>query len=450
MAKKRSYSTKPVESVSVEALTPALAGGCIVALDVAKKKFVGSIATSSGESLTLFRFEHPKETSQFLELLEGLRRVAGQGRLKVAMEPTGTYGDAIRHQLVVRGIPVWMVAAKKTHDSQALFDDVRSMHDPKCAVLVAKLCAMNLATEWHAPPEHRTRLRSLVELRAHEHDLEERCYGRLEALLARHWPEFGEWMDIRRQKSARALLAAYPSPARVRADRANAEGCVRKACRSRLPEELIVGVIDSAMVSLGAPANAQEEMMISVLVTQASEAGARADALELQMREVGSVDDGFRRLEDWMGTFTAAAMITLCDPRQYSKAKQLEKACGLNLREKSSGRDERDRIRLRITKRGPSLARKLLHLFALRMIRLCPEVRAWYVRRQKYATAKQCAVTAVARKLVRAVFHVAKGAAFDAAKLFDLRRLEVPVSEPAGATLPRRSTSSATPLGVMV
>ena len=33
--------------------------------------------------------------------------------------------------------------------------------------------------------------------------------------------------------------------------------------------------------------------------------------------------------------------------------------------------------------------------FALRMIKACPEVRAWYVRRKSYVTAKQCAITAV-------------------------------------------------------
>src|SRR5262249_5157737 len=47
---------------------------------------------------------------------------------------------------------VWMVSPKRTHDSQELFDGVRSLHDPKSAMLVAKLCAMNLASLWQ-PPE---------------------------------------------------------------------------------------------------------------------------------------------------------------------------------------------------------------------------------------------------------------------------------------------------------
>jgi hypothetical protein len=116
-------------------------------------------------------------------------------------------------------------------------------------------------------------------------------------------------------------------------------------------------------------------------------------------------------------------LVTFCDPRQYSKARQLEKACGLNLREKSSGQCDG---RLHITKRGPGLVRKVIYLFALRMIKESSAVRAWYMRRRGYSEGtKQRAVVAVMRKLVRAIFHVAQGQTFDVSKLFDLRRLDL-------------------------
>ncbi|MEI7894239.1 MAG: hypothetical protein WCI05_14185, partial [Myxococcales bacterium] len=91
---------------------------------------------------------------------------------------------------------------KRTHDSQELFDNVHSLHDAKSAVLIAKLQAMGLSMQWQPPTPSRVRLRALVELRQHEQSREEICQGRLEAMLARHWPEFGRWMDVREQKSA--------------------------------------------------------------------------------------------------------------------------------------------------------------------------------------------------------------------------------------------------------
>jgi len=179
--KKRTYQAGPVEQVRPEELLPLLVAGCIIALDVAKQRFVVAVATVAGEVVRLFRFNHPTETEKFLGVVHELHARVGAGKVKAAMEPTGTYGDAIRHQLVAKGVPVWMVSPKRTHDSQALFDNVRSLHDPKSAVLVAKLCAMGLATEWVPPASSVTRLRALVELRRHEQQRQEACFGRRES-----------------------------------------------------------------------------------------------------------------------------------------------------------------------------------------------------------------------------------------------------------------------------
>ena len=423
MARKRTYQARSVEEVRIDELLPVLAAGCIVALDVAKQKFVVALATLAGEVVKLFRFHHPSETRTFLEVVGELRVHAPAGQLKVAMEPTGTYGDAIRHQLVEAGISVWMVSPKRTHDSQEIFDNVRSLHDPKSAVLVAKLCAMGLASEWKAPAATRTRLRALVELRHHEQQHQEVCFGRLEALLSRHWPEFARWMDVRQQKTALRLLAAYPSPTRVRAEAASVTLFMREASRGRLSTQVIQGLVGDASTTLGVPMTPEEERLLGTLATYALDAAKRAGSLDDDMEALVRDDEVFSRLRSWMGTLTAATVVTLCDPRQYATARQLEKACGLNLREKSSGESDG---RLSITKRGPGRVRQVLYLFTLRMIQESIEVRAWYMRRRGYAEdSRMRAVVAVMRKLVRALFHVARGADFDAAKLFDIRRLDL-------------------------
>lgn len=443
MKNKRTYKSESVEQVRLERLLPLLAAGCIVALDVAKQKFLVALSTLSGDVVKLFRFEHPTETRRFLSIVSELQTHVAPGQLKAAMEPTGTYGDAICHQLAEIGVPVWMVSPKRTHDSQEIFDNVRSLHDAKSAVLVAKLCAMGLASEWQAAIPTRRRLRALVELRAHELQHQERCFGRMEAVLARHWPEFGRWMDVRKQKSALRLLVAYPSPAGVREEPDAVRSLLRKASRSHLSIETIDGVVTDAHASFGVPMMPEEELLLGTLAKQALDAAEKAEGIDREMSELAHDDEVFARLEPFMGTYTAAVMITLCDPRQYKKARQLEKACGLNLREKSSGEHDG---RLSITKRGPGLTRKVLYLFALRMIQESSAVRAWYMRRRGYTEeSKQRAVVAVMRKLVRAVFWVAKGAVFDEKKLFDLRRLNL---EPAQAMARKGVTPRTTPRAI--
>jgi transposase len=443
MKSKRTYQAASVQQVRVLELLPLVMAGCIVAIDVAKQKFVVALATLAGEVVKLFRFEHPTQTTEFLDVVRALRIGVDAGNVTAAMEPTGTYGDAIRHQLVRAGVSVRMVSPKRTHDSQELFDGVRSLHDPKCATLIAKLQAMGLSTPWTPPDETRVRLRALVEQRQHERRHEEMCFGRLEAITARHWPEFGRWMDVRTQRSALTLLAKYPNPACVAKEAEEVRALVRKVSRGRVAEEAIAGVIADAGVTHGVPMLAEEEQFARTLATQLLEAGRSTDALEASMAAVAKDDKVFDRLSTWMGIYTAAVVVTLVDPRQYTSARQLEKACGLNLREKSSGEHKG---RLSITKRGPALVRQVLYLFALRMILTSPVVRAWYRRRRGYTDdSKQRAIVAVMRKLVRGLFHVAKGEAFDDKKLFDHRRLNLDASTTASEAPSAPNAETAAP-----
>lgn len=436
MKTKRTYQASRVQQVQVAELLPLVIAGCIIALDVAKQKFVVALATMAGEVVKLFRFDHPTETQDFLRVVEALRAGVEEGKVTAAMEPTGTYGDAVRLLLMRAGVPVRMVSPKRTHDSQELFDGVRSLHDPKSAVLVAKLCAMGLSTPWSEPPRTRVRLRALVDLRQHEQRHEEVSFGRLEAVLVRHWPEFGQWMDVREQRSALRLLSTYPNPARVAQEPAEVRALLRKASRSRLSEQAVAGVIAGASATVGVPMVPEEEQLVRTLAMQLIAADRSTDELDEQMRDVAKDDEVFARLSSWMGVYTAAVIVTRVDPRQYTSARQLEKACGLNLREKSSGEKSG---RITITKRGSGLVRQVLYLFSLRMLQESAAVRAWYKRRRGYTEdSKQRAVVAVMRKLVRALFHVAKGDAFDASKLFDLRRLDLDaeVTAKPGAAAP--------------
>lgn len=422
--KKHTYRTVGLQDVRVAEILPLLSEGCLVAIDVAKQRIVVALATSTGDVVKLFRFEHPTETRSFLELVTMLASSVGPGRLKIAMEPTGTYGDALRYQLgTALRLPVIMLSPKRTHDSQAIFDGVSSLHDPKSAVLIAKLCAMQLGNEWQAPEPWRMQLRALVERRRHQREFEERCQGRLEALLARHWPEFGRWLDAREQKSALELLIEFGGPAEVHERKQEARAFLHRASRGRFSAELCDGVVSEAGATLGQPMLSEEREHLSALAREARKALQDAEMLEEKMHELGRSSSAFVALEQWMGTWTAAVLVTLCNPSQYASASQLEKACGLNVREKSSGEHKG---RLSITKRGPGLVRQVLYLFALRAIQQRPAVRAWYERRQGYTSeSKKRAVIAVMRKLIRAAFHVAKSEPFEEAKLFDLRRLKV-------------------------
>lgn len=126
-----------------------------------------------------------------------------------------------------------------------------------------------------------------------------------------------------------------------------------------------------------------------------------------------------------VGRVTASVLLAVGgDPKEYGSAKAYRKVFGLNLKERSSGTKQGQ---LHLTKRGSGLARAYLYMSALRYIHRDPVVRSWYAKKvaRQGGHAKMKAVTAIMRKLVMAVFHVAHGHPFDARKLFDLSRLEL-------------------------
>jgi transposase len=187
-------------------------------------------------------------------------------------------------------------------------------------------------------------------------------------------------------------------------------------------------VIDSSSRTLGAPIDDAKSEMLQAIAQQAVAMRARVRDVEQRQRDLCDTDATLSRLSTVVGPAAAIAIYAdLGDPTTYDSAAALEKACGLNLRETSSGRHQG---KLRITKRGPARVRKYLYLAAMRAVAESGTVRAWYERRAAHRGGlKRKALVAVMRKQLRALFHVARGASFDESKLFDLRRLSTPSEE---------------------
>ena len=74
-------------------------------------------------------FERPwkaKNPSEIPAVVGLLRKVADHRPLIVAMESTGTYGDALRAALAAAGLEVHRVGGKAAHDYAEVFDGVPS------------------------------------------------------------------------------------------------------------------------------------------------------------------------------------------------------------------------------------------------------------------------------------------------------------------------------------
>jgi transposase len=423
MKRKRSYSATDVEQLDVSTVVGVVTEGCIVAIDVAKTKFVAAIATGAGEVVKLVKFEHPRQTTVFLGLLRALQQA--DRKPVVVMEPTGTYGDAVRHQCHAMGLAVHMMPPKHSHDFAEVLDGVPSMHDPKAATVLAKLQAIKPARAWEPQSDARRDLRAWVDQR---HPIARTLaiyYGHLEAMLARHWPELEAHVDVYEQRSWFALLKEFPGPQAVTASEEAAAQTLRKASRGHFGDARVQAIVGSAKGTTGVPMTAGERERLRVIAEQVEVQTRRLEAVDTKLAELVGHDGVLRCVATVVGPACAAAIGALVgSPLDFTNARALEKAMGLNLKEKSSGNTQGQ---MSITKRGPGQVRRLLFMAALRLLKDDATARAWCRARKGYkADQKIKAVVALMRKLARALWHVARGAAFDARKLFDTRRLDVP------------------------
>lgn len=449
MKKKRTYNSVDVERIDVAMLMQLVAVGCIIALDIAKTKMMAAVATAAGEVRQLIRFEHPRQTAAFLRMVDELHKAEFAPR--VVMEPTGTYGDALRYQFHRRGVPVQMLSPKHTHDFAEVLDGVPSMHDAKAAVALARLAALPELREkaaWKPDDEATLEARALLDQRSPVAKTLALYHGHLEGVLARHWPELGRFIDVHETRSWMPLLKKNPGPAAVAAAGDEAVALLRKASRQRLSEERAKAVVDAARTTLGVPMVPGEQAKLKFLVEQIEQQTQLRDGIDEALGELVSKNAEMSRMAVVVGPQCAAAVVThVGSTFEIASPRALEKSIGVNLKERSSGEKKG---RVSITKRGPAQVRQLLYLAALRLLNHDPIVLAWYRARRSYGgeSGKKKAVVAVMRKLARALWHVGRGATFDATKLFDVRRLDLPVdnnntsASSAEASTPTETTSA--------
>ena len=409
--KKHTYRAKNVNKINWPQIKEQLSGEevLVFGLDVAKEKQYALLSTASGSVSQHLYWNHPEQTPETLKALEELKC-----SVEVVMESTSTYGDALRYQFRQTGFEIYQISAKRVYDAREIYDGVPSMHDAKSAMVITRLHQERLTQLWVELTEEERKLDAL----RREYDLHQGQYqrnqNRLEAYLSRHWPEVTFLLALD-SVTLESLLIDYGSPAEIAADAEAAIKKMRVWGRSMLSQEKIAAVIGSAQQTVGQPCIEAESNYLQALATEMRHSRLQFRQAKQALEILVKSDQALDEIGSLIGLVTTAVLLSChLDPRLYACARSYQKALGLNLKEKSSGRHVGQ---LKITKRGSATARKYLYFAALRLIKSNPVVKAWYQKKVD-ARARNKTVIAVMRKLAKALWHVGRGERFDANKLF--------------------------------
>lgn len=260
--RKRRYKATNVKQVNWERISAQTKGQRIIfGIDVAKEDFFAVLMKADQSVIETLKWVHPQQTR---ELVAHLVQELESADLEVAMEPSGTYGDALRGHLSELGVAVYQVSPKRVHDAAEVYDGVPSLHDAKAAYLIGRLHLEGISKPWQALCEARRDQQALIaELDLFESE-RQRNLNRLEAALSRHWPELVQIMDLQRL-SLLSLIGEYGSAQEVAAHRSEAQQLMRRIGRSQLNVEKVQQVLDSSETTLGIPCTEGERHFLQVL-----------------------------------------------------------------------------------------------------------------------------------------------------------------------------------------
>lgn len=414
VSKSKAYRATNVNDVRIEELARIAAGRpASVGMDIGKQEIFGVVRWQDGEFERPWKVKNPGEMPL---LVERLRSLAEHCALKVAMEPTGTYGDPLRAELHRQGLCLHRVGGKAAHDYAEVFDGVPSQHDGKDAAVVAELAAIGKCRPWpyREPSEAEAELADWVDWLTGQDRIQQLWTGRLEALLSRHWPEVTRIMGLP-SVTLLSALAHYGGPAALAADPV-AAARLAKWGRYSARDAAVVNVIASAQRTAGVPQRRQEALRVQRYAALALGAYREKQAAERNLKRLAEGQAVLLRMGAAVGACTACVLwVALGDPADYSCGAAYRKAAGLNLKERSSGKY---RGQLKISKRGPSLARRWLYFAAMRAVQ-DPAVKAWFeAKKAKDKDRGKGALIAVTRKLALALHAVgARGETFDVRRL---------------------------------
>ena len=331
---KRTYRTKNVNKINWTEFKEQLSGkSTVFALDVAKTKQYALLTIDDASVSEGGWWNHPEQTP---ELLKGLEELGCA--VDIVMESTSTYGDALRYQFRQTGFEIYQINAKRVHDAREIYDGVPSMHDAKSAMVITRLHREQLTQLWVELTDEERRLDAL----RREYDLHQSQYqrnqNRLEAYLSNHWPKVDKLLALH-SVTLESLLIEYGSPAQIAADAFSAAKKMRTWGRSMLSGEKIADVIKSTRQTLGQPCLESERQYLQALANEMRHSRLQLKQAKQALETIINSDAELEEIGFLIGLVTTAVLLSChLDPRQYACARSYQKALGLNLKEKSSGR----------------------------------------------------------------------------------------------------------------
>ncbi len=336
-----------------------------------------------------------------------LALLGGPADTLVVMEATGHYWQNLFAALAAEGFAVALINPLRTHRF-AQEDLVRTKTDAIDALGLARFGQQKRPPATLLPDVATRDLRELVRLRARFlQDFGDRT-RQLHRAVDLSFPEFTRYVARLDSPRATALLQAFPTAASVRAASARQLAAVRGGQRA-VGRELARALKAAAHTSVGSHTTEVYARQVRFFCEDLDLLRRRLGELEREIEHLLTAHEVGRLLTtiEGIGPQTAATLVAeLGDPAAFRSAGALAAYVGAIPGLRQSGKQRGDRAGL--TRIGHARLRAALWMPTLVAVRRNPWLRAYYQRLRARGKLPKVALMAAMRKLLLAVYAVAK------------------------------------------
>ncbi len=366
----------------------------LVGIDIAKAAHVAQVRLAPTRILEK-RFDFANTGAGFERLwahLQTRRQETGVSEIVCAVEPTGTYHEALAQFLEAQGVDVVLVSNTVAHANRRTLDGTWGKSDPKDAHNLGELLERGMVLFYSLPDERVATLRRLVRLLRRARTELAACKARFQNTLLPNLGPAGEALPA-------PVVARLPAPLHGLLPRAQRGSAAEPG--DRLPPALAFELTDLAA------------RVVSVR--------ARIAQIAAELVHVATPLPAYRLLLSLPGvgpTLAAILLAEIGDIVWYTQCSQLRKLAGLDIQRVASGQWAGT---ARISKAGRPLLRWALYQAALGACR----TPGWRARREALIAKRHGdphaffqATTELAAKLLRLVWGIWRsGRPYDPARI---------------------------------
>lgn len=374
-----------------------------IGIDISKFKHDCFIATESGVKVKAFTFNNSYEG--FTTLQEELKHLGDHNQIKIGFESTGHYGINLKSYLSHLGYTYIEFNPQLTSKFSQATTLRRTKTDKIDAKLIASMLSQFDYKTYHTSFYHINELKELV--RARDAYMESRSQElvKLTNVLDKAFPEFKPFFNNKFGTTALYILKRFKNKERIANLNQSHYESLKTLSRGKLTYPKFSKLKHLAKTSIGVSNN-----VYSGLITISLDTYIYLSQLIKNLDK--QIIDLYQQSQSLISTLPSISPITAAtiyaeigDINHFSNAGKMMAYAGIDVRISQSGNKEHFG---KIVKRGSSLLRKHLFLYAFQSLRFIPEFHDYYHKKKSQGKHHKVVLIHIARKLLRVIYHLEK------------------------------------------